>query len=271
MTTKNKSVSTATVERLLKINQNNQKLTTRSLPPPPSPSLLPPSSPLGLKDLIYDVRYKISRDYNDLVNKPQIIANELIEVIQSDFENETDKNKVDSERDKAKIILEPITDINIIDEIRQIINDINYKKSLGYKYFSIFYLIQEKFIELVIIKNEKQKLKDLNDIVKILESQFTKIKENIQSQQTLNRTVNRTSNRTTIQNLINNVDTIFLKIKEEQDKANKILTRNYLKTLIKKNISDKQRIIEGAVKEVEDNVKKELDKANNLLEQIKFT
>jgi hypothetical protein len=258
MATKNKSVSIATIEKLLKINQQlPTRLTTRlpTISHVRSPTRSP--SPLRLNDLKEDIRYKIAHEYSNLVNKPKNIAEELIKTIISDFENEKDREKVNRERDKAKTILETIADINIIDEIYRFVIENKQLISNNNVMLSILYLINVRKIELEVVEQQKQKLKDLNYIVKTLESQFTKIKKDTKSKS------NSAANK-----ILNDVDTIFLIIKEEQDKAKKILTRDYLKTL-NINISDKQRMIEKTVKEVEDNVKKELDKANNLLEQIK--
>jgi hypothetical protein len=211
-------------------------------------------SPLRLDKLDDDARYNILQKYSELVNKPKIIAKKLIDTIKSDFDSEED-------REKAKIILETITDIDTINEIRHIINK---RIELGNKHNTIWRLIQERFTELVVVEKQREKLKDLNSIVKTFESDFTKIKKDKRSISRL-----KTRSKSEEKKIFDNLDTIFLIIKEEQAKAKNILTRAYLKTLLNMNISDKQRMIEKTVKEVEDNVMKELVKARILLKKIK--
>jgi len=260
----NRHVTIKALEKLLRIKTiSPTRLPTRSLTRPPT--RLPTrssGSPLRLDKLDDDARYNILLKYGELVNKPKIIANKLIDTIKSDFDSEEDRKKVNSEREKAKIILETITDIDTINEIRVIID--NQKKQLGNKHHSIWYLIQERFIELVVVEQQQEKLKDLNSIVKTLESDFTKIKKDKRSISRL-----KTRSNSEEKKLLDNLDTIFLIIKEEQAKAKNILTRAYLKTLLNMDISDKQRMIEKTVQEVEDNVVKELVKARILLKKIK--
>lgn len=254
----NRHVTIKALEKLLKI----KTISPTGLPTRP-PTGLPTrssGSPLRLDKLDDDARYNILQKYSELVNKPKIIAKKLIDTIKSDFDSEEDREKVNSEREKAKIILETITDIDTINEIRVIID--NQKKQLGNKHYSIWYLIQERFIELVVVEQQREKLKDLNSIVKTFESDF-KIKKD-------KRSISRfkTRSKSEEKNTFDNLDTIFLIIKEEQAKAKNILTRAYLKTLLNMNISDKQRMIEKTVQEVEDNVMKELVKARILLKKI---
>jgi hypothetical protein len=260
----NRHVTIKALEKLLKI----KTISPTGLPTRP-PTGLPTrssGSPLRLDKLDDDARYNILQKYSELVNKPKIIAKKLIDTIKSDVDSEEDREKVNSEREKAKIILETITDIDTINEIRVIID--NQKKQLGNKHYSIWYsiwyLIQERIIELVVVEQQREKLKDLNSIVKTFESYFTKIKKD-------KRSISRfkTRSKSEEKNTFDNLDTIFLIIKEEQAKAKNILTRAYLKTLLNMNISDKQRMIEKTVQEVEDNVMKELVKARILLKKIK--
>ena len=169
----NRYVTIKALEKLLRIK--NLSLTGL-------PTRLPtrlPVSPLRLDKLDDDARYNILLKYDELVNKPKLIANKLIDTIKSDFYSEEDRKKVNSEREKAKIILETITDIDTINEIRVIIG--NQKKQLGNKHHSIWNLIQERIIELVVVEQQQEKLKDLNSIVKTFESYFTKIKKDKQS------------------------------------------------------------------------------------------
>ena len=176
MTTNNsKFVPTNYVASLLKISNYNKILPTRAAINSSARVAMqtPAKQSLGLNDLSEDLRFLISNKYSKLVNKAKNIAQKLIDIMKSDIENSTQHNDALNERIEAKNILKTITDIDTINEIRNIID--NQSKQLGKYYFPIFVLIQERFIELVAIINQQKKLEILNNEEKNLKSKLTEI------------------------------------------------------------------------------------------------
>lgn len=171
--------------------------------------------------------------------------------MKSDYENPTQYEEALNERIQAKKILKTITDIDTINEIRHIIN--NQSKQLGNYYFPIFVLIQERFIELVVIINQQKKLEILNNEEKNLKLKLTKIKHilNNEIKNITDVKYNHIYNdikllfeeTTIIFDIINNY---FINIKNSQNEAKKILTQNYRNTL-PDELSERQRIIEDSI------------------------
>ena len=229
----------------------------------------PAKQSFGLNDLSEDLRFYITNEYSKLVNKAKNIAEKLIEIMKSDYENPTQYKEALNERIQAKNILKTITDIDTINEIRHIIN--NQSKQLGNYYFPIFVLIQERFIELVVIINQQKKLEILNNEEKKLKLKLTEIKHILNNEiknitdvkyKHIYNDIKLLFEETT--NIFDKINNYFLNIKKSQDEAKKILTQNYRNTL-SDELSKRQRIIEDTILKIEYAIKFYLNEINNLL------
>ena len=278
-TNNSKSVPTEYVASLLKISDYNNSAQTRAAMSAQARAAMSAQTraamsaqtkqSLGLKDLSEDLRFYITNEYSKIVNKAKNIAKKLIEIMKSDYENPTQYEEALNERIQAKKILKTITDIDTINEIRHIIN--NQSKQLGNYYFPIFVLIQERFIELVVIINQQKKLEILNNEEKNLKLKLTKIKHilNNEIKNITDVKYNHIYNdikllfeeTTIIFDIINNY---FINIKNSQNEAKKILTQNYRNTL-PDELSERQRIIEDSILKIEYAIKFNLNEINNLL------
>ena len=222
-----------------------------------------------MNDLSEDLRFLISNKYSKLVNKAKNIAQKLIDIMKSDIENSTQHNDALNERIEAKNILKTITDIDTINEIRNIID--NQSKQLGKYYFPIFVLIQERFIELVAIINQQKKLEILNNEEKNLKSKLTEI-NNILNKEIINIAdikYEHIFDAIKLQfkeakKIFDEINKYFINIKKLQDEAKNILTQNYRNTLSAK-LSERQRSIENTILKIESVIKLNLNEINNLL------
>lgn len=230
----NRHVSIATLERLLRNKGNSHTKLPR------------------LDELDEDLTSKIIQIYDELINKPKIIAEKLINTIQSDYDHEKDHLKVQDERKRAWDILETITDIETLNEIIEIIS---HNEVQIYLRYAILNMIYHRYNELETLEKEKERLKILKSKVKLLENKlsivYLKRREKSKSKQS--KSDNEEDEK---------IYFIKTKISRMKDEAKKILTRAHLKTL---NWYNRDKIIEKTVDHFEDNVLKTDKFLNDLL------
>jgi hypothetical protein len=223
----------------------------------------------GLNDLSEDLRFYISNEYSKLVNKAKNIAEKIIGIMKSDYENPTQREEALNERVQAKDILKTITDIDTINEIRHIIND--QSKKLGNNYFPIFFLIQERFIELVVIKNQQKKLEILNNEKKNLKLKLTEIENNLKNITDVEyKDILQYEEAIEICHTINNY---FINIQILQDDAKNLLTQNFRNTL-PDELGKRQSIIEDTILQIEYSIKfyfYEIDSLLNIANTIYYS
>lgn len=221
-----------------------------------------PHTKLRFDELGEELTSKILEMYDELVNKPTIIAEKLIETIQLDYDSEEDRLKVDNERKRAWDILETITDIDTINEIRSIIT---HKK--GQKYYTrlaILNMIYHRINELITLENSKKRLKILKSQVKLLENKLSTVclkrrEKSIQLELKLAKKSKQSKSDNEEDEKIYFIKTEISRMKED---AKKILTRAHLKTL---NWYNRDKIIEKTVDHFADNVLKTDKLLNELL------
>jgi len=233
-------------------------------------AMIAPAKPsFGLNDLSEDLRFYISNEYSKLVNKAKNIAEKIIGIIKSDYENPTQRKEALNERVQAKDILKTITDIDTINEIRHIIND--QSKKLGNYYFPIFFLIQERFIELVVIKNQQEKLEILNNEEKKLKLKLTEIENNLSNITDVEyKDILQFEEAIEICHTINNY---FINIQILQDEAKNLLTQKFRDTL-PDELGKRQSIIEDTILQIEYSIKfyfYEIDSLLNIANTIYYS
>ena len=238
-----KPVNPKTVERLLGITYRppprpTPRATTRPTPratarptpratarPTPRATARPtPRATAPILRLNGDILRKIAETYSEMVNKPKEIAEKLVEATKK------------SEKSKVKNILETITDIKRLAEIRRIISD-NYDDGTE-KLTDLILLIMSKNIELLVVKKQQEKLR-------VLKVKVIAFKHNLRVLKDTGYKYNFD-----IREILESGYDIVRKLKIEQDKANNILTPNYIKTL-PENIHERQNSIEKSISECE--------------------
>lgn len=218
-----------------------------------------PHTKLRFDELGEDLTSKIIQIYDELINKPTIIAEKLIETIQLDYDSEEDRLKVDNERKRAWDILETITDIDTIKEIRSIIT---HKK--GQKYYTrlaILNMIYHRINELITLENSKKRLKILKSQVKLLENKLSTVflKRREKSIQLELKLAKKSKQSKSDNEEDEKIKTEISRMKED---AKIILTRAHLKTL---DWYNRDKIIEKTVDHFADNVLKTDKLLNELL------
>uniref|UniRef100_A0A6C0LP92 Uncharacterized protein n=1 Tax=viral metagenome TaxID=1070528 RepID=A0A6C0LP92_9ZZZZ len=221
-------VNPITVKRLLRISP---RATTRTSPRTPP-----------ILRLDEDSLRKVFEKYSEMVDKPKIIADKLLQVFKS--------NPYDTispiERKRARNILET-TDLDTLYKIWSIVETVEPRNA------NVVYSLKEREIFLLLLKNHNDTLETLNDKVENVKAKFKSDKKMLKFEDE------------EITDRVKRVDTILEKI--NNNLMNTKITEKYIKTL-PDNISESQRIMEKNIKEKVKEIEKLLDEAMNLISLI---
>jgi len=236
-------VNPRTVETIFRIATSKAKTRT-------SPKATTRTSPKTILSLNEDSLSKVFETYSEMVNKPKNIANQLAKLIEnSNPDDIISKNQ----HEKARNILET-TDIDTLTEISSIID--NDKLYIKHK-TKITYLLSIKYMELFVVAEEKKKLQVLNDRVKKIKRDLTKIeKDNANGKYDFD-----------ISKYLTNLKDILDEIERTQKEAKNILTRKNIKTL-PLHIDTRQTIIVERINEKVEKLEKLLGRANTILRRL---
>jgi hypothetical protein len=208
------------------------------------------TSPKTILSLNEDSFSKVFETYSEMVDKPKYIADKLAEVIKN---SNPDDIISKSEHEEARKILET-TDIDTFKKISSIIdNDKLYIKHKS----KISALLDIKYLELIVVIVQQNKLQVLNKSVKDVKSRLTKIeRDNDDKKYDFDISMH-----------VNPLNEILVKIKVLQKEAKNILTRKNIKTL-PLEIGARQNSIEKGIKEKETEINKLLERAKTLLRKM---
>jgi|LakMenE18May11ns_1017448.scaffolds.fasta_scaffold9813432_1 hypothetical protein len=183
-------------------------------------------------------------------DKPKNIADQLAKLIET---SNPDDIISKSQHEKARNILET-TDINTLTEISSIID--NDKLYIKHK-TKITDLLSIKYIELFVVAEEKKKLQILNERVKKIKRDLTKIEEdNAKRKYDFN-----------ISKDLTNLKDILDEIERTQKEAKIILTRENINSL-PLHIDKRQTIIVKSINEKVEELEKLLGRANTILRRL---